>query len=178
LTFDGGADEWPWRYHCEQRFALDDEGVTIGLVLENVGVSSMPAMLGLHPYFPNRARARLHARLPRVWQTDAAALPLEQIETPAAWTFNPGRPLSHVGLDHCFAGWDGIASIEWPDLRLELRTTGCRFLHVYSPPARDFFCIEPQTAPPGALERAAGEAAVLAPGEHLAIEVHLAPGEP
>ena len=178
LTFDGGADEWPWRYRCEQRFVLDDEGLTIELVLENVGVTAMPAMLGLHPYFPDRAHARLHARLPRVWRTDAASLPVEQIETPAAWTFNAGRSVGEVPLDHCFVGWDGIASMEWPDLRLTLRTSGCRFLHVYAPPAGDFFCVEPQSAPPGALERGAGEAAVLAPGEHLVIKLHLSPGEP
>ena len=178
LTFEGGADEWPWRYYCEQRFVLDDDGLSIELVLENLGVTAMPAMLGLHPYFPGRAHARLDARLPRVWQTDAASLPVEQIDTPVAWAFNPGRPVGEVALDHCFAGWDGTASIEWPDLRLTLRTAGCPFLHVYAPPAQNFFCVEPQSAPPGALERGAREAAVLAPGERLAIEVHLAPGEP
>ncbi len=178
LTFDGGGDEWPWRYHCEQRFVLDDEGLSIALVLENTGVTAMPAMLGLHPYFPDPAHARLCAKLPRVWRTDPASLPVEQIETPADWAFDPTRPVSDVALDHCFTGWDGNASIEWPDLRLTLRTTGCSYLHVYAPPTRDFFCVEPQSAPPGALERGADEAAVLAPGEHLVIEVHLAPGEP
>jgi aldose 1-epimerase len=177
LTFDGGADEWPWRYRSEQRFVLDDEGLSIELVLENLGVTPMPAMLGLHPYFPDPAHARLHAKLPRVWRTNTAALPLVQVETPAAWAFEPGRPVGAASLDHCFAGWDGVASIEWPDLRLTLRAARCPFLHVYAPPAGDSFCVEPQTAPPGALERGAGEAAVLAPRERLAIEVHLAPGE-
>jgi aldose 1-epimerase len=177
LTFEGGADEWPWRYRCEQRFALGDEGLSIELALENLGVTAMPAMLGLHPYFPDPAHARMSARLPWVWRTDAASLALEQIETPAAWAFEPRKSIGAVALDHCFAGWDGVASLDWPEFRLVLRASHCRFLHVYAPPTQEFFCIEPQTAPPGALERGAGEAAVLAPGERLAIEVHLAPGE-
>ncbi len=178
LSFEGGADEWPWRYHCEQRFELDEEGLAIELAVENRGVTPMPAMLGLHPYFPDATHAALRARLPRVWQTDNAALPLEEIETPADWAFEPGRAVGAVPLDHCFTGWNGLATLRWPDRLVIVRAAHCGFLHVYAPPARDFFCIEPQTGPPGALERRAGEVAVLAPGERLAIQVHLAPGEP
>jgi aldose 1-epimerase len=137
----------------------------------------MPAMLGLHPYFPEPAHAQMRAMLPRVWRTDTAALPLEQIETPSEWAFEPPRPIGTANLDHCFVDWNGVASLDWPDRHLTLRAARCPFLHVYSPPARNFFCIEPQTAPPGALERGAGEAAVLAAGERLAIEVRLLPGE-
>lgn len=175
LIFDGGADEWPWRYRCEQRLRLDDEGLCVALTLENLGVTAMPAMLGLHPYFPDPKHARMQARLPRVWRTDAAALPITQIETPPGWAFEPGRPLDAVALDHCFAGWDGVASLEWPEYRVAMQAARCPFLHVYSPPAQDFFCVEPQTAAPGALER--GEAAVLGPGERLAIEVRFSPEE-
>ena len=177
LTFDGGADEWPWRYRCEQRFALHDEGLTIELAIENLGVTPMPAMLGLHPYFPDPLHARMHARLPQVWRTDAGALPIERIETPSEWAFDPGRAVAAAALDHCFAGWNGSISLEWPEHRVTLHAARCAFLHVYSPPSQEFFCIEPQTAPPGALERGAGEAAVLAPGESLGIEVRLSPGE-
>lgn len=178
LTFEGGADEWPWRYHSEQRFALSEGELSIELALENRSVTAMPAMLGLHPYFPDAARAELQAELPQVWRTDAAALPLEQIETPPAWRFESARPIKSAALDHCFAGWNGVASLRWPDRSVLVRAASCGFLHVFAPAARDFFCIEPQTAPPGALARAAREATVLAPGERLAIEVHLAPGAP
>lgn len=176
LTFEGGADEWPWRYHCEQRFDLDDHGLAIELALENRSVTPMPAMLGLHPYFPGAAHAELSARLPGVWTTDAEALPVEETETPSAWAFDPARAVVRVPLDHCFTGWNGLASLRWPDRTVALRASGCGFLHVYTPHGRDFFCIEPQTAPPGALARGAGEAAVLAPGERFAMRVHFAPG--
>ncbi|MGH8218217.1 MAG: aldose 1-epimerase [Steroidobacteraceae bacterium] len=178
LIFDGGADEWPWRYRCEQRFALDEEGLSIELAVENLGVTPMPAMIGLHPYFPDPAHAQMHARLPRVWQTDSAALPIGQIDTPPQWALEPRRPLGAASLDHCFAQWNGVASLDWPDRRLTMRAAGCAFLHVYTPHGQDLFCVEPQTAPPGALERGAAEAAVLAGGERLSIEVRLCPGEP
>lgn len=177
LILDGGADEWPWRYRCEQRFGLDDEGLSIELEIENSGVTPMPAMLGLHPYFPDKAYAWMSARLPRVWRTDANSLPVEPIDTPPEWAFEPGRRVGLVSLDHCFADWNGVAFLEWPDRRLTLRAPPGSFLHVYAPAERGFFCIEPQTAPPGALERGAREAAVLAPGERLSIEVRLSPGE-
>jgi len=178
LTFEGGADEWPWRYHCEQRFELDENGLTMELAVENRGVTPMPAMLGLHPYFPEARRAELRARLPRVWRADAGSLPIEEIDTPADWAFEPARAVSAIPLDHCFAGWNGIATLTWPDRVVIVRASHCSFLHVYAPAGRDFFCIEPQTGPPGALGRGAGEAAVLAPGARLAIEVRIAPGEP
>jgi aldose 1-epimerase len=178
MSFEGGADEWPWRYHCEQRFELLDDGVAIELSIENRSVTPMPAMLGLHPYFPDAAHAELRANLPRVWLADDGALPTEEVETPRAWRFEPGRAVNAVTLDHCFAGWNGIASIRWPERRVILRASHCRFLHVYAPPGRDFFCVEPQNAPPGALVRRAGETSVLAPGERQSIRVHFSPGEP
>ncbi|MGH8261711.1 MAG: aldose 1-epimerase, partial [Steroidobacteraceae bacterium] len=153
LAFDGGADEWPWRYHCEQRFEIQQDGIAIELSLENRSVTPMPAMLGLHPYFPDAAHAELRARLPRVWMTDDAALPIEEVETPAPWAFDPARAVRAVPLDHGFSGWNGLASICWPDRTLIVRATHCRCLHVYVPQAQDYFCIEPQTAPPGALTR-------------------------
>ena len=173
LSFEGGADEWPWPYRCEQRFVLDEEGLSIELELENLSVTPMPAMLGLHPYFPDPAHASMRARLPRVWRTDANSLLVEPIDTPAKWAFEPRRPVGAANLDHCFANWNGLVVLEWPDRHVTLRAERCSFLQVYTPAGRSFFCIEPQTAPPGALERGAGEAAVLAPGERLSMQMRL-----
>jgi aldose 1-epimerase len=174
LCFEGGGDEWPWRYRCEQRFALLQSGLSIELSLENTSDTPMPAMLGLHPYFPGAAQARLLARLPRIWLTDSAALPREEAPTPPDWRFDPARAVNAVPLDHCLSGWDGVATLRWPDRRVSVTASNCPYLHVYTPAGRDFFCIEPQSAPPGALSR--GEARVVAPGERFAISVQFAPG--
>jgi aldose 1-epimerase len=173
LWFEGGGDEWPWRYRCEQRLRLSPDELWIHLSIENLSDAPMPAMLGLHPYFPRSADALLGARLPRVWLTDSAALPLEETQTPAAWRFEPARSVHAIPLDHCFCGWNGEARLEWPERAVSVRAPGCSFLHVYAPVGRDYFCIEPQTAAPGALGRNAEQAAVLAPADRMAIDVQL-----
>ena len=177
LRFEAGGGQWPWRYASEQSFQLLHDGLAVELSVENLGSTPMPAMLGLHPYFPDAAHARMEAVLPRVWLTDSAALPVEETATPADWSFAPaGRAVQAVSLDHGFSGWDGVARLRWPDHTVTVRSSDCRFLHVYTPAGRDFFCVEPQTAPPGALTRNAREAAVVPPGERLAIQVHFSSG--
>jgi aldose 1-epimerase len=176
VRFDGGADEWPWRYRCEQCFELLPDGVSIELSIANLGDTMMPAMLGLHPYFPDAARARLQAQLPRIWLTDRAALPLEETGTPPAWGFDASRAINALPLDHCFSGWNGNATLRWPDRTVTICATRCNHLHVYAPVGRDFFCIEPQTAAVGALNRDTAEVTAVAPGERLAIRVQFVVG--
>jgi aldose 1-epimerase len=178
IRFDGGADEWPWAYRCEQQFELGEDGLSIELSVHNLSESPMPAMLGLHPYFPDPARARLRAQLSRVWLTDDAALPLREAETPKSWRFEPAAAMDTAALDHCFSGWNGLATLQWPDRTVRVRGVRCGCLHIYSPAARDFFCIEPQSAPAGALGRGAGEMNVLGPGERFSIRVDFEIGAP
>ena len=174
LTFEGGGDEWPWRYRCEQRFELAHGALAVELSIRNMSSGPMPAMLGLHPYFPDADRAELRARLPRVWRTDGDALPLEETATPPEWHFDPPRPLRSVSLDHCLSGWNGVAVLSWPERSVTLRAAHCSHLHVYAPAGRDFFCVEPQSAAAGALGR--GDATVVSSGERFAIAVRFAPG--
>ena len=176
LRFEGGADEWPWRYRCEQHFHLQPDGLSVELSLENLSSGPMPAMLGLHPYFPDAAQARMNARLPRVWLTDRGALPIEEVQTPPAWSFEPARAVKTVPLDHGFSGWDGVFSLRWPDRTVTVTTPDCRFLHVFVPADKDYFCVEPQTAAAGALTRGADEATVIAPGERASIQVYFGVG--
>ena len=176
LRFAGGADEWPWAYRSEQSFELLPDGLSIELSVENLSDKPMPAMLGLHPYFEDGAHAQLRARLPRVWLTDGAALPIQESPTPAKWRFEPARPVKAVALDHSFSGWDGIAALRWPDRSVTLHARDCGSLHVYAPLDKDFFCVEPQTAAAGALGRNDAEAAVVAPGARFAIGMRLEVG--
>jgi aldose 1-epimerase len=171
LVFEGGAYDGPWRYRAEQQIKLSRSTLTVDLSVENLAQSSMPAMLGLHPYFGDAGRARLQANAPRVWLTDKASLPVEEVATPVEWSFDRGRSITAVPLDNCFADWNQSAVIQWPDRRVEIRATNCRYLHVYAPPGRDFFCVEPQSAAAGALTRGQGEAEVIAPGGRFEMQV-------
>jgi aldose 1-epimerase len=177
LRLEGGGNEWPWRYRSEQRFELGPDELWIELSVENLSDTPMPAMLGLHPYFADAMNAELQAELPRIWLTDAAAIPVEEAQTPYRCRFEESRAIESVALDHCFSGWNGVASLRWPDRVVTIRTAQCRYLHVYAPAGKDFFCIEPQTAPPGALGRNVGEAAVVAPRDRFAMRVQFSVGE-
>jgi aldose 1-epimerase len=176
LRFDGGGDEWPWRYHCEQAFQLLRDGLSIELSIQNSSATAMPVMLGLHPYFGDAANARLQAELPRVWLTDDAALPVQEVPTPSAWRFEPGRIVNAVPLDHCFAGWDGIATLRWPNRTVAVRASGCNCLQIFAPAGKDFFCLEPQSAASGALRRDLKEFTVIAPHARAAIRVQFSIG--
>lgn len=171
LAFCGGGNEWPWRYRAVQEFELLPAGLALRLSVENLSEGIMPAMLGLHPYFPEGPRATVQARTRTVWLPDAQSLPVQEIMTPADWTFDTPRSAVRVALDHCFDHWDGVAVVRWPDRTLRLSASGARALHVYTPANAGFFCLEPQTAAAGALQRTAGEVARLAPGERLQLGV-------
>lgn len=178
LAFCGGGDDWPWRYRAVQEFELRTDGLDVRLSVENQSDGIMPAMLGLHPFFPEADLATVQTRARSVWLSDAQALPVEEVMTPAQWAFDTARSAVRVALDHCFDHWDGTALVRWPDRTLKLSSSGARSLHVYTPAATGFFCLEPQTAPAGALNRDGGEFASLAPGErlHLGVGFSLEPG--
>jgi aldose 1-epimerase len=176
LRFEGGGDDWPWKYVCEERCQLLADGLLVELTVKNLDDSSMPAMLGLHPYFPDSRHATLGARLPSVWLTDAEVLPLREVPTPAQWAFEPARNIAEQPLDNCFGGWDGVATLSWPDRSVSIHASGCKYLHVYSPSGSDFFCVEPQSSPPGALEREAGKVADVGPGKQVSIRVRFQAG--
>jgi aldose 1-epimerase len=86
-----------------------------------------------------------------------------------------------VALDHCFAGWDGRATLRWPrsGVGVEVEATAA-FGHVilYSPPGEPFFALEPvSNANDGFNLLDDGQAgtgvAVLAAGEALEGEVRI-----
>ena len=171
LVFHGGGDDWPWCYRAVQEFTLLADALEITLAVLNLSDSAMPAMLGLHPYFPASAQATLQTLARTVWLADAQALPVQEVLVPPDWSFEKPRGVARLGLDHCFDHWDGLAIVRWPDRVLRISATGCGALHVYAPAGADFFCLEPQSAAVGALNRDAAAVAKLAPGASLEIKV-------
>jgi len=173
IAFDGGGD-WPWTYIAEQCFDLRNDGLSICLSLTNRSQKPMPTMLGLHPYFPDADMARMSARVLRVWEIEKG-WPVTEIETPKDWRFDPPRRVNATPLDHAFSGWDGSADIIWPDRHLHIRAQHCPSLQIYTPAHENFFCVEPQTAAWGAINRS--DADVVDPGKTLSITVDFAMAE-
>lgn len=181
LSFEHPPDSWPWHYTVTQTLTLHAGSLEVRLALENLDSTPMPAGLGWHPYFHKGRGARLEAHLTGVWLTDEELLPVSLAHGTRFAHWDGGDLLAQPQLiDHCHTGWDGVARILLPEERLRLTLTASRelkWLHIYSPPDQDFFCIEPVSHMPDAVNRAAPAALtghrLLAPGERLEAAVTL-----
>jgi aldose 1-epimerase len=174
---------WPWAYRAVQRIVVTPASLELELTLANESDAAMPAGLGWHPYFPRTAKTTLTACVTGLWLTDTEVLPTVRVELPP--DRNPGRGLlvDRVPLDNAFVGWDGQATIAWPErhARLRLGTRGpLGTLVVYTPPGESFFCAEPVSHITDAFNLAAtGQAdtgmLTLAPGESVRASLTLTP---
>ena len=177
------AKEWPFRYAATQTFALTPDALTITTEVVNRDTRPMPLSFGHHPYFPIRPEARIAARVTHFWDSDATMIPTRRAAVPDAFDLAAGRALKELNLDTCFAGWSRTAELEWPDRGLALAIEAdAAFGHfvVYTPPERTYFCAEPQSAAPDAVNLAArgnpeSRLIVLAPGKAAGGRVRFAP---
>ena len=181
LSFEHAADSWPWHYVATQTLALRADSLEVSLTLENRDSTPMPAGLGWHPYFHKGEGALLKTHLEGVWLTDEECLPVRLAHGTRFGQWGRGDVLERPELiDHCHTGWPGVAEIVLPEERLRLALTASRalrWLHIYSPPGKDFFCIEPVSQMPNAVNRSAPPAItgqrLLAPGERFDARITL-----
>lgn len=171
LAFNPEPTAWPWRYRASQTFRLTPERSTFEVNVLNMADAPGPFGVGFHPYFPNSATARLTARTTGVWRSSDDLLPTELVAS-APWA--QGAPVRGEQLvDHCHTGWSGPARIDLGPGRPSLELTASPelgWLHVFAPPGEEFFCVEPVSHAPNALnmrDPAAHGVQVLAPGEAL-----------
>jgi len=153
FTHEGAG--WPWSFEARQSFTLDETALTIAISIENKAETAMPAGLGLHPFFSGRLTAKLTGDLPHIWEANAQCLPTHRIDVTAPRNFSHGRRIAPLTLDHCFAGGTGPLDIEWENRPLTLRMVRSDTSHtvIYTPQAHDFFCVEPVSHMPNALNR-------------------------
>ncbi len=170
------SDAWPWRYEARQRFALDEDALTVDISVMNLSETPMPVGLGLHPYFPRTARTRLTADVAQMWSTDDEVMPTVLVDAPPDLRSARGLAVNSVALDNCFTGWTGTARVEWPERCAALTMTASAplsFLVVYTPPGERYLCAEPVSNCTDAFNLAAqgrGDTGmiVLAPGARAA----------
>ncbi len=130
-------DDWPFAFTARQYFALTPESFTVRMQFTNRAGGEQPVGIGWHPYFPKRSRSRLHVELSDRWDSDATQLPVRKVAQPGI-----DSDLSHLDYDNCFEGWRGPARLRDERFSLQLAST-LRYLVVYTPPERDYFCVEP-----------------------------------
>ena len=86
------------------------------------------------------------------WLNDPTQLPIGQSAIPDALDHAAGREVASIRLDNCFSGWDGAASLGLGFANMTIEATDAfRHLQVYMLEGEDFFCEEPVTHRPDAI---------------------------
>lgn len=173
----------PYAYDAVQRFQLGDGVLRQQLRVTHTGREPLPYGLGLHPWFLKTPLAWARAQVDGVWLSGDDPIPTGySTHMPSDWNLNDGIGAQGSFIDNAYGGWDGRASIAWPEWQLRLDVGAQRVVRdqrrtlahclVYRAPERSAFCFEPITHPIDALrqeDRPGIE--VLSTGETLAMEV-------
>ena len=120
-------------------FEVLADGLEVRLSVENLSDGTMPAMLGLHPYFPQPALAtRAGAGTHGVADGRAGTAGAGSADARRTG-HSSGREVPPASaLDHCFDHWDGVAMRALAGSNLKISATGAESLHVYTPAGRRF----------------------------------------
>lgn len=165
----------PYAYAVRIALSLSRAGFGIEAVVENTGAAPMPFGLGWHPWFARRPGQRLRFAATHRLRSDERMLPREALADPG---LNEACA-ALIGTDAHFAGWDGLALLEDPGLRLTLRASGAwaSNLQVFLPAEAEAVCIEPMSHIPDAPNQTElaklGALTPLAPGAALAAAARL-----
>ncbi|NWJ25458.1 aldose 1-epimerase [Rhizobium sp. RM] len=155
LAFEHLPDEQSaYHYRARQRITVSEDTLTLDLSVSNKAAETMPFGLGQHPFFVRTPSVRIKASADEYWSERAGHLPGSKEEFPSDLDIRTGAGLPKRFINNAFGNWEGTASIEWPELRLEalIETTPSHaVLMLYAPSDRqDFFCLEPMTHLPNA----------------------------
>jgi len=171
-------DRTPFAGAARVELRLAPDHLALSLSLTNGGAVPTPMGLGWHPFFPRPAGTRLRAATRIVFGRDGRTLPV----APRPCAGLNGGDAVLDGLDTHFAGWDGVARIDWPDGRgVTLRASGAwaANLQVFAPrlgrgglsTAAGVIAVEPVSHAPDAPNRPAaaahGAMHVLPPGSSI-----------
>jgi len=180
---DGGPG-WPWPYVAEQRIVLGTDVVTFELTVVSRAEMPMPVGLGFHPAFPASSGTVLRTHVGAVWLTDADQLPTGRAAHDHFADWRAGAPVRRNSLiDHCHDGWERRLTITTPGMTTLLRASpDLDRLHIYVPPEADFFCAEPISHVPDAINRATPAdmrgLRLLPPGGRFGVSMQIAVEEP
>jgi aldose 1-epimerase len=171
---------WPFAFEAEVTYALSVSGLSVALRLTNRHESAAPAGLGIHPYFPKEHDPALRFNATGAWENNGDCLPEQHGPVPPDWQHASFRLVAESRLDNCFTNWGGTAEIQAGPASLRIEASGIfRHLQVFTPHWADFFCVEPVTHIPDALNRPDlppdQSMHVLAPGETLSGTIRLTP---
>lgn len=169
---------WPWSFVARQHFLIDQDGFSIRLELTNLADQAMPIGLGFHPYFLRDEGTLLKASLGAPWRSDADCLPTVRgaVGELGDWSV-PAPPVADRLIDHCFAANSTTTRIIQHDMTIIMTASpNLGWLHLYMPEDAGFFCAEPVSHMPDALNRddaPEGAMASLALGARLTANMRI-----
>lgn len=174
---------YPFAFSVNQSFRIANGNLLVQCSIKNEDQGPIPVGCGYHPYFMRALGGRNENVKIRFCATGAypytAETPLPEsmavpLTTPQ--NFADQRDLD-VSLDTCFAGWDGVAEMVWPESKVRVvmhASSSMSHLVLFSPPGKPFFALEPQSQMTDGFNfLAKGHpqtgVAVLNPGETLSV---------
>ena len=183
LQYQHIADEWPFTYTSQQIFTLEGSSLTVELLLMNTSKKTMPAGLGLHPYFSLTDNTRLSCTVEQMWAVDHETMPTTLVNPPKTLNNAEGLLVKDSNLDNAFTGFAGAATVYWPEWQAKASITtssSCQFMVLYSPNNENFFCFEPVSHITDAINLAAKGvsdtgAKALAPNETMTVAMTITP---
>lgn len=177
--YEHSGPDWPWSFRAEQGFAITENGLRVDLQLINLSDSPMPGGIGWHPYFP-LGNAKLEADVSAVWLSGEDMIPGAPTPLTEETDLTQPRDVKDLRLDNAFAAGKRGARMHWEDQAKSVSMTASetlRHLVVYTPPEEDFFCVEPVSHSPDALNSSQGADTtglqILEPGASLSASISL-----
>lgn len=158
MSHDKAKGGFPFSYDAEIIYELIENKFMIKMSVTNTSTLPMPCGLGIHPFFTKTKEVELDFATKMVWSNESDPIFDKPYETPSAWQFKGGRPLKNAIFDTCFDGFDGKASILYPDMGISVIMESdpqCKHVVLYAPRGKNFFCIEPTTNASNAFNLAA-----------------------
>lgn len=177
LIHEHSEDAWPWDYTALQTFILKEDALIVEIDVTNNGSNAMPAGLGWHPYY-RRKDARLKLPTSHEWHPDEETGDNQPIAMAPERDLSAGRAVESLKLDTAFSVSDPIIEVTWPTHRVTMLSDGI-FTHatIYVPPGEDYFCAEPITHAPNAVNSQLPDTVTgrrwLNPGETLSGTIKL-----
>jgi len=119
-----GDMNWPWAFTARVEYRLHGPHLDTTVSLTNADTSTMPAGLGLHPYFTRHQDGvdpHLGFDAALTYDTDERSLPTGGARpVQAGEDFRTPQPIGARPLDRVYTAWDGIARLSWGTRALTL----------------------------------------------------------
>jgi aldose 1-epimerase len=111
---------FPFSYESTIIYELKDDQFKINISVKNLNTLPMPCGFGIHPFFVKTKETELDFTSTVVWSNETDPIFDKPYTTPDTWQFDGGKPIKNAVFDTCFGGFNGKASILYPDLGISV----------------------------------------------------------